>query len=463
MMEARRVHILGILGQGTSALAAFLKASGHIVSGEDKQVLDPQDPLHMVVRELGLPLTPLVTDESLSKIDQLVPASYVPRDHPLVLRAQEARVEVVPRLRALRRALPNRPVVGVAGGVGKSTTTSLLHQIASGASDPGIYVGAACPHLGGRNHHIGTGLVFVEACEFRREFLGLAPEVAVVTNVLWGDHADYYTSYHEMCEAFLDFLHGSALSVLNWDDLDLRSLAMALPRRRQIRVGRSDEADWKISDVKLGAIGIEFSLMRRGHDRVIVRSPVVGDHNVSSMALAVACAVELGAVSAEAAARAAAATGVPRRRVEMLGTTERGWVVVDDYAHNPSQLVAGLSSVRMRWPQHDVVAVVQLSVHSRVVLQRRDLVRALSQVDLATLLPIQTGSLDDIALLDAVTAGDIAHDLMTIGTPAIAVAGLNEVLGSLRPEHGRPTVVYVAGSRRAAALARSLAAAIDAA
>jgi UDP-N-acetylmuramate--alanine ligase len=433
--------------------------TGTSVTGQDRLRPDPDDPLHRVVTRLGIEVQ--LDGDSLSPTpDVVVPASYVPNDHPALLTAHRKDIRVIPRLEMLQRTLSARhEVIAVAGGAGKSTTTALLHQLLRRDRPTGVYVAAACPHLDDLNYEVtASGLAVVEACEFKREFLALRPAATVVTNLLWGDHADYYASQSAMHEAFASLLARSPLVIVNADDEDLLRLARDVAPEHMVSVGET-ASDWRVVVRTLGGAGTSLDLIH-GATTHRLRSPLVGRHNALNLAIAAVACVELGEPDVFDALRADMSLQVPRRRVEPIGVSESGGLVVDDYAHNPVQLSAGIESVRLRWPERRVVCVFQPSVHSRVRLQLDELCRALAAADAVGVLPIQNGSLDDESDRTQVSSADLISALSDAGSRAFPLEDQAAAVAFGITACDGGAAVYVAGSRRAAVLARNMAAAV---
>jgi UDP-N-acetylmuramate--alanine ligase len=433
--------------------------TGTSVTGQDRLRPDPEDPLHRVVTRLGIDVQQ-DGDSLASTPDVVVPASYVPDDHPALLTAHRRGIRVIRRLEMLQRTLAARhAVIAVAGGTGKSTTTALLHQLLRRDRPAGLYVAAACPHLDDLNYEVtSSGLAVVEACEFKREFLALRPAATIVTNLLWGDHADYYASQAAMHEAFASLLARSPLVVVNAGDEDLLCLSRDVAPEQMVSVGET-AGDWRVVVRTLGGAGTSLDLIH-GATTHRLRSPLVGRHNALNLALAAVACVELGEPGVFEALRADMSLQVPRRRVEPIGVAESGGLVVDDYAHNPVQLSAGIDSVRLRWPERRVVCIFQPSVHSRVRLQLDELCRALAAADAVGVLPIQNGSLDDESDRTQVSSADLISALTDSGSRAIPLEDQAAAVTFGVTACDRGAAVYVAGSRRAAVLARNMAAAL---
>jgi UDP-N-acetylmuramate--alanine ligase len=256
--------------------------------------------------------------------------------------------------------------IAVAGTHGKTTTTSLTGLVLTEAGfDPTIVVGGQVRILG-TNARLGKGdFLVAEADEYDRSFLELTPVVAVVTNVE-ADHLDCYRDLADILDAFAIFanrvpFYGSVVACL--DDAGVRQL---LPRikRRVVTYGESPEASIRAVDIRLEASGTEFEV-REGESwslgRVSLSLP--GRHNVLNALAAVAVGRELSIPFPVIARALSEFTGVVRR-FERKGE-RNGVLVVDDYAHHPTEIAATLAAARQVYPERRLVALFQPHLFSR--------------------------------------------------------------------------------------------------
>ena len=207
-----RVHLIGIGGDGMSGLAGLMRQEGHQISGseqEDRKRIK-QKPLLEEFQRCGVPIFFGHFSENISPETALVVrSSIIPDDNPEVKRAIEMGIPVIKRAEALGRLMERKQGIAVAGTAGKTTTTAMLGLILEKSDlDPSIMVGARFSYLRGRNYRCGRGPFVVEADEFDRSFLYLKYESAIVTNLFWGDHLDYYLTEEEMMAAFGEFVAG---------------------------------------------------------------------------------------------------------------------------------------------------------------------------------------------------------------------------------------------------------------
>lgn len=264
-----------------------------------------------------------------------------------------------PRLPALGEVVRGRDLVAVVGTHGKTTTaTWAAHLLATVTGEGGYYVGGEVP--GRPSAAFGRGKPFVaEVDESDGRFVGLSPQVAVLTSVDT-DHVGRYGGFNGLRRAFSRFSAGAVrVAVCADDPIALDAVRSA---RRPVTYGFSPGAE-------LRAVGMEccrersaFELLFRGKSVGTVEVPGPGPHNVRNALGALAAGVLLG-IPVRDLVPALASAARPRRRLEVL--EENGYLVVDDYAHHPTEVAAGLTALRLGWPDRRIVAIFQPHRYSR--------------------------------------------------------------------------------------------------
>ena len=203
-MSAQRVHLVGIGGAGLSAIATVLLEQGCVVSGSDLCV----SPATERLAGMGATIYKGHAASNLGDADAIVVSSAVPAGNPEMDEAQRRSIPVYRRAEWLSRMMASecKRGVAVAGTHGKTTTTAMIALIARDAGlEPTFIVGGDIRQLG-TGAAAGAGDVFIiEADEYDRTFLGLSPEIAVITVVEW-DHPDCYPTAQSMVEAFQQFV-----------------------------------------------------------------------------------------------------------------------------------------------------------------------------------------------------------------------------------------------------------------
>src|SRR6266705_2649175 len=394
-VDPRPVHFMGIAGAGMSGLALLARQQGIAITGCD---IDPSGAADLAA--LGVEIWRGPGPGPVAGARAVVVTAAVPGDHPELDRARALGVPVVRRADALGQAVAGGTVVAVSGTHGKTTTTVMVTEaLAAAGRDPTGLAGGRVARWGGNARLGGRELYVVEADEFDRAFLSLAPTVAVVTNVE-ADHLECYGgSVTALEQAFVEFAGRARRVIVGGDDPGAGRVAAAV----QVpvwRVGLGANADVRIVEPRLDEGGASTAgIALPGGRTVTLRLRVPGLHNVRNAAMALAVAHELGA-------------DVER------GVEARGVTVVDDYAHHPTEVQATLAAARQTFPRRRLVAVFQPHLFSRTALHGEALGRALAAADVVVVAPIYAARERPVP---GVTADLVARGAARAGATTVAV------------------------------------------
>ena len=378
-LRLRRIHFVGAGGVGMSGIAEILlQATPLEISGCDLASSDATARLERLGAKIAAGHDPTHVENA----DLVVISSAVGESNAEVAAARAKGIPVIRRAEMLGEIMRLKQGVAVAGTHGKTTTTSLTGMVLTEAGfDPTIVVGGQV-HILGTNARLGRGDYLVaEADEYDRSFLELTPVVAVITNIE-ADHLDTYRDLSDIRDAFTAFANrvpffGAVVACA--DDPGIREI---LPRikRRVVTYGESPDAGLMARDVRLEAGATEFEVWDAAQGRLgAVRLRLPGRHNVWNALAAIAAGREL-LIPFETIARALSAfTGVVRR-FELKGERS-GVLVVDDYAHHPTEIRATLSAARQVYPDRRLVALFQPHLFSRTRDFTDDFGRALAAAD----------------------------------------------------------------------------------
>ncbi|BDP40751.1 UDP-N-acetylmuramate--L-alanine ligase [Deinococcus aetherius] len=335
-------HLMGIGGIGVSAFARLLAARGVRVSGCDASSSELTEQLE---RE-GIPVAVGHSPTHVSGVDVLIASEAVPKDHPELVAARAAGVEVRPRMSLLDELLRAGPSVGVIGTHGKTTTTSMIAVAMQGAGlDPAAFVGGIVPEFGS-NARMGHGPFVAEVDESDRGFGNLQCETAVFTNAeddhVGGNQATYWETVEEQHAAFARFV-GHARQVLycaDWPGLN----GLCAGAAERLSYGQAGGADYRAVDLHPDAEGTTFTVEYRGEVLGEARVSLPGTHNVLNALAALAVTHLYGGDFGKAAAALASFRG-PGRRWQRVGQLN-GALVIDDYAHNATKVAAAVQAAR---------------------------------------------------------------------------------------------------------------------
>lgn len=362
---AAHIHLIGVGGAGLSAIAVVLLERGYRVTGSDLARSAATESLEAAGARIFYGHAAGQADGA----DLVLISSAVRAENPELRAAVAAGIPVVKRAQFLGPLMAGRLGVAVAGTHGKTTTTAMIATTLWAADrDPDFIVGGAIAGVE-RSARAGRGNIFViEADEYDRMFLGLTPQVAVVTNVEW-DHVDCYPTpadFQAAFAAFADRLPRDGCLIACADDPGAHALARERQRRRlsAITYGLATEAVWQARALRPNDRGgFDFEAWREGRRVGEMSLRVPGRHNVLN-ALAALVACDRLAIRPEiVAANLKDFVGV-RRRFEIKGI-ECDIIVVDDYAHHPSEVQATLAAARQRYPERIVWALFQPHTFSR--------------------------------------------------------------------------------------------------
>ncbi len=345
----------------------------------------------------------------------VVVTAAVAGQHPELERARAQGIPVVRRADALGQAVAGGTVVAVAGTHGKTTTTVMITEaLAAARRNPTGLAGGRVAQWGGNARIGGHDLYVVEADEYDRAFLSLAPAVAVINNVE-ADHLECYGSLEALEQAFAEFAGRATRVIVGADDAGALRVAAVL-KAPVWRVGLADDAEIRISAVELAPQESRAQVRLPDGAEVTLRLRVPGLHNVRNAAAA------LAVTHALQADRAAALTALERfggvgRRFERLGEAG-GVMIVDDYAHHPTEVRATLAAARQAFPRRRLVAVFQPHLFSRTASHGEALGQALAAADVVVVAPIYASREQP---MPGVTAEIVARGAIRAGAATTAV------------------------------------------
>jgi UDP-N-acetylmuramate--alanine ligase len=475
MLDRQRpLHFIGVGGIGMSALAGILAARGFRVSGSDPRCNAVTDRLRAdgvrVFGEQGAATLHTLAGEP-GEGPLVVVSSAVPESNPELAEARRQGLEVVHRSDVLAALINDQPSIAVAGSHGKTTTSTLIATLLDATDrDPTAVIGGIVPAFGSNGRHGSGALLVAEADESDGSLVKFRAHLGVITN-LELDHTDHYPNLEALIATLQRFAAGSQSLLANRDCPILREHFDA-------------QAWWSTKNpegVNFAAIALEergdgttAEFFENGRSQGRFELPLPGRHNLENATAALA-ACRLEGVPFEELRQAMARLQPPGRRFDCRGLWQER-IVVDDYAHHPSEVAATLSMARLmvasgrsplpRTPQR-LVAVFQPHRYSRTAQFLDGFAEALTGADvvlvaplyaageaplpgvssdrlaqavrlLAPHLPVEVaGSLDELAARVAAVSrpGDL---VMAMG--AGDVNGLWERLGAL-DERGRPTAL----------------------
>ena len=429
-----RIHLIGIGGTGLSAIARVLLEMGHTVSGSDRV----ESPFTRDLQSAGVIISIGHQAENVRGANLVVRSSAIPDDNPEVTAARALRIPVLKRADFLGSLMDGKTGIAIAGTHGKTTTTSMIAWVLSAlGQDPTFIVGGVLANLG-VNARAGKGNTFViEADEYDRMFLGLKPTIEVVTNIEH-DHPDCYPTPADFQAAFVEFMYhlpADGTLVACTEDRGARDLMDKAKKLGKAvipygivpvpaRDGLSPTTDaGQPLDVYASMLapngkgGVTFSAFVLGNS-AMVELQVPGKHNVRNALAALTVAQLLNLPMADSARALDQFTGT-RRRFEVRGELN-GIVIIDDYAHHPTEIRATLEAARARYPSRRIWAVWQPHTYSRTRALFNEFAAAFTDAD-------------EVIVTEIYAAREAKQDFSSkqlveaMPRPAHFIAGLSEV------------------------------------
>ena len=389
MSRVKHIHFVGIGGAGMSGIAEVLHNLGYTVSGSDTG----QNEATRRLVELGVTVFPSHRSENVSGADVVVVSSAIDPANAEVSAASEARIPVVPRAEMLAELMRFRFGIAVAGTHGKTTTTSLIASLlAEGGLDPTYVIGGRLNSSGSHARLGESRFLVAEADESDASFLHLQPVFAVLTNVDADHMQTYGGDMQRLRLAFVEFLQRLpfyGLAVICLDDPQAREVLARL-HKPVLSYGTMDNADVQATGIRQQGMQTDFKVLQAGHAPLDVVLSLPGRHNVLNALAAIAVARELGVDDAAICRALAGFEGIGRRQ-QVLGEVQlegRRLLLIDDYAHHPTELAATLQAIRDGWPGRRLVVVFQPHRYSRTRDLFEDFCRVLSGVDALVLLEV---------------------------------------------------------------------------
>jgi len=361
--RTKHIHMVGIGGIGMSGMAEILIQRGYKVTGSDGASNETTDRL----KELGATIYQGHAPENIEGADVVVYTSAVKAtENEETKAALENRIPTIKRAEMLAELMKMKFGIGVAGTHGKTTTTTMIgHVTQDGNYDPTIMVGGKVHSFDKTNAVVGKGdVIVVEADEFDRTFLRLTPSIAIITNIE-AEHLDIYDDLEDVKGAFIDYankvpFYGAVIVCL--DDPNVRSILPDL-ERRIISYGLSPQVQVRAVDIQMNQFTSTFTVLNDDEKLGVITLKAPGDHNVKNALAAVATGIELNIDFKLIKQGLERYEGVFRRFQKKV--EEQGVMVIDDYAHHPTEVAATLNAARKGWPDRRIVAVFQPHLYSR--------------------------------------------------------------------------------------------------
>jgi UDP-N-acetylmuramate--alanine ligase len=414
----KELFFVGIGGSGMSGIAEILHNLGYRISGSDISFSEVTQHLE----SLGIKVYDRHDASNLGTANVVVISSAIKEANPEIIEARAKGIPVIKRAEMLGELMRLKYSIGVSGTHGKTTTTSMIGKIMTDAGlDPTLIVGGIVAGKGS-GASLGAGDYLVaEADEYDRSFLSMFPSMAVITNIE-PDHLECYDGMEDLESSFLTYMNRVpfyGMVVYSADDPVLAKLHRKITRA-SVSFGYSSEADYQAVDIAHTRGGAEFTVFKRSEHlgRVVLNIP--GEHNVRNALASVTATSELE-VSFETIAKSLKEFRGVGRRFEIKATIG-DIMIVDDYAHHPTEITASLEAARKSYGRR-IVLIFQPHLFSRTQILYREFAEALRLADICWVVDIYPAREEPI---NGVTAELITRYAAREGYDHIQYVGMME-------------------------------------
>ncbi|MBQ6323047.1 MAG: UDP-N-acetylmuramate--L-alanine ligase [Lachnospiraceae bacterium] len=434
------IHFIGIGGISMSGLAHVLLNAGFTISGSDSQMSD-------LTLELARQGARIRYGQSADNIEQdcdvVVYTAAIHPDNPEYAAAFSRGIPMLTRAQLLGQIMRNYAVpVAVAGTHGKTTATSMISLMAlSGNLDPTISVGGILKEIDG-NIRVGNSDLFIaEACEYTNSFLSLFPKVSVILNIE-ADHLDFFRDLKDIRSSFHRFARllprdGALIIHAGIDHLEEITDQLTC---RIITYG-IDSGDFQAGNITFDDHGCgSFDLLHNAQSLGRFSLHVPGIHNISNALASLACAHVLG-IPEEACRQGLDAFHGADRRFEKKGTCQ-GAVIIDDYAHHPTEIKATLTA-SAHYPHRELWCVFQPHTYTRTKALLEEFAQALTMCDHVILADIYAARETNTL---GVSSAMIAERVRQLGTDAVYLGSFERIEQYLRANVHEDDLIITMGA-----------------
>ena len=369
-----KYHFIGIKGSGMSSLAQIAYDMGHEVQGSDKETyFFTQEKLE----QRNIPMF-YYGAENIKEGYDVILGNAFDETHAEYRRAKELGLKTYTYSQFLGKLLSEIPSIAVTGAHGKTTTTTMVSNIFKHNHITSYLIGDGTGH--GEKH---SEFMIAEACEYYRHFLAYHPNYAIVTNIDF-DHPDYFNDEHDVFDAFQSFVNQVKNTVVICGDDRLASQLKPV-NAKTIKYGFNDGNDYQIKNVQTTSEHSKFDIYKNSELLGTFTMAVFGLHDISNATSAIALA-DINGISVEKIQESLDQYKPAERRFSehKIGNN----VIVDDYAHHPSEIKATIDSARRKYEGKEVIAIFQPHTYTRTAKFLNEFAESLETADKVFLCPI---------------------------------------------------------------------------
>ncbi len=376
--KVNNIHFVGIGGIGMSGIAELLINQGFTISGSD--LVESE-----ITKKLEINGAKIFIGHNKNNVngsELLVYSSAVSKKNPELIEAKKSKIPIIKRAEMLGELVALKQTsIGVAGTHGKTSTSSMLGVLLTyGKMDPTLVVGGLVQNLNTNSQLGQSDLIVVEADEYDRSFLQMNPTIAIINNIE-EEHMDCYKDINDLYDSFIQFANSVPFYGGVAVCIDSIGIQQILPRIKRpiITYGFSKEADIYPQEISYKGLETSYTLYKKNKKCGRVKLKAPGKHNILNSLAAITIGFELGLDSKTIISGINTYSGV-RRRFEIKGEAQ-GIIVVDDYAHHPTEVKATLQAAKKGWNRR-IISVFQPHLFSRTKILYNEFAKAFMSSDI---------------------------------------------------------------------------------
>ncbi len=384
------IHFIGIGGIGMSGLAQVMKTMGFKIQGSDQN----KNKNTLNCSKVGIKVYIGHAKKNLKNVTIIVKSSAIRDNNVEIKEAKKRKIPIYSRAEVLANVVSLKKNIVITGSHGKTTTTSLVAKVLSDQKlDPTIFNGGVINSFNS-NAKLGKGeWAILEADESDGSFLKLPVNYSIVTNIDY-EHIDYYKSYKNLENAFIQFIEKTPVigkSLICIDNKNIKKILKKIKNKNILTYGFSKEANYRISNPRYNSKYSFFDLDYKNFNNKKtkiknVNLKLIGEHNVLNATAALAVCINLGVKINIIKKALKNFSGVQRRMTKIFTKNKNEFF--DDYAHHPTEISSILSAVDKAYNNRKIITVFEPHRYSRVMSLKKAFSKSFVKSDLVLLCPL---------------------------------------------------------------------------
>ncbi len=410
LSKIKTIYMIGIKGVGMTMLAEFLAHEGFQVSGSDTAEVFMTD---AILGKAGIKVFQGFNIEQVNLQADLViySSAYTETNNEELNFVLQKNMKVVQYAEALAAVFNDRFGVAVCGSHGKTTTSAWLGFVLRECGlEPNVMVGSGVPQFNGAGLVGKSNTLVIEADEYQNKLKHFNPKMILLNNIDY-DHPDFFPDVAAYEQVFIEFifkLPKSGTLIANYDDTRLKAIAPAYCKGNVISYGEAKDCDYVISNIEWDGQKQFFKLQLRDEDGLsdIGEFSILlnGKHNVHNATAVIIAAIELNGDLHLIRKAVGEFTGTSRRMQKM--GEYKGAIIVDDYAHHPTEIKASLAAAKEKWPKKKIRVVFHPHTFSRTAALLDNFAQSFNNADEVIILDIYSSAREQVGTINSAVLSD---------------------------------------------------------